>query len=168
MQKSSLIFPLFNINGFKNIVSFDLIECYKPTDIGDGYTITALPARHDFGNDGRIYIIKGDKTILYAHDTGIFYEEVYEYIEKSKIYFDFISLDCTNVTLEWPDETSHMGFCQIVRLINRLKDIKAIDENTIKYVNHFSHNGNALQDYIESVAKEYGLKVAFDGEEVEL
>ena len=50
------------------------------------------------------------------------------------------------------------------------KIIMGIDndsDRTIKYVSHFSHNGNALQDYIESVAKPYGINVAFDGEEVE-
>ena len=159
----------FDINGFKNIVSFHFIECYKPTDIGDGYIITSLPARHDFGNDGRIFIIEKDgKKILYAHDTGIFYDEVYDYMEKAGVYFDFISLDCTNVELLFPDNSSHMGFNQIERVLKKLVEIKAIDDNTIKYVNHFSHNGNALQENVEKSAVKYGLKVAFDGEEVSL
>ena len=56
-------------------------------EIGDGYIITSLPARHEFGNDARIYIIEKDgKTILYAHDTGIIYDEIYKYIEENKIH----------------------------------------------------------------------------------
>ena len=158
----------YNINNYQEIVKFNFVENYTPISIGDGYTITSLPARHDFGNDARIYIIQKDnKSILYAHDTGILYDEVYDYIEKNKLTFDFITLDCTNVTLEWPDHGSHMGFCQIERLIKRLKDMGAINSKTIKYVNHFSHNGNALHEYIEEVAKKYDIRVAFDGEEVE-
>ncbi len=156
----------FNVNNYQEIVSFNLIDCYKPTNIGDKYKVTALPARHDFGNDARIYIIEGDKKILYAHDTGIFYDEVYEYIAKSGIVFDFVTLDCTNVELKWPDESSHMGFCQIERLLKKLQETNSINDKTIKYVNHFSHNANALHDHVERGAQKLGLKVAFDGEEV--
>jgi hypothetical protein len=61
-----------------------------------------------------------------------------------------------------------MGFCQIERVIKKLKEIKAISNDTIMYVNHFSHNANALQNEVEKSAKKYGLKVAYDGEEIEL
>ena len=154
---------------FKDVIIFNLVENFKPFPLGDDYIITALPARHDLNNDAKFYIIEKDgKRILYAHDTGIFYDEVYEYIEKNNLYFDFITLDCTNVTLEGSDEGTHMGFCQVTKVIKKLQEIKAIDQNTIKYVNHFSHNGNALHSYVESVASEYEINVAFDGEEITL
>ena len=156
----------YNINGYQDRVKFNLVENFKPFMAGE-YLVTALPARHDFGNDAMIYIIEKDgKKILYAHDTGIFYDEVYDYIEKVGAYFDFISLDCTNVELVFPDNSSHMGFNQIERLLKRLAEMNAIDDKTIKYVNHFSHNGNALQENVEKSAVKYGLKVAFDGEEI--
>ena len=47
------------------------------------YKVTALPARHHPGDGALIYIIQGDKTILYAHDTGFFYEEIFEYLQNS-------------------------------------------------------------------------------------
>ena len=157
----------YDINGYQNAVKFNQVECFKPFNVGE-YVVTALPARHDFGNDAMIFVIKkGDKTLFYALDTGFLYDEVFEYIEKENLKFDFIVLDCTNVTLEFPDTTSHMGFCQIKRVLKKLQDLNAINESTIKYVNHFSHNGNALQEYVEENAKEFGLNVAFDGEEVE-
>ena len=31
-----------------------------------------------------LFIKQGDKTMLYAHDTGYFYEDVFNYIEKNK------------------------------------------------------------------------------------
>ena len=158
----------FTLNGFKDKVIFNYIDCYKPTKIGDGYIITSLPARHEFGNDARIYIIEKDgKTILYAHDTGIIYDEIYKYIEENKIHFDFISLDCTNGELVFPDQSSHMGFCQIERVLKKFHEIKAIDDKTIIYINHFSHNANPTQEHLETVAEKYGLNVAFDGEQID-
>ena len=158
----------YNVNNYQDKIKFNLIENFKPTLIAGGYLVTALPARHQANTDAKIYIIEKDnKRILYAHDTGLFFDEVFDYIGKNKITFDLITLDCTNVTVEWPDDVAHMGFCQIVKVIKRLTDLGAISDKTIKYVSHFSHNGNALQDYIEGVAKPYGINVAFDGEEVE-
>ena len=56
------------------------------------------------------YIIKqGEKTLLYAHDTGYFYDEVFEYIKDKGIVFDLASLDCTNIDIPISDEGSHMG-----------------------------------------------------------
>ena len=161
-------FENFDVDGFKNKVVFHLTEYYKPFKAGD-YTITPLPARHDTGNDARFYIIEyKNKKILYAHDTGIFFDEVYNYLEKLNVVFDFISLDCTNGRLEWPDEQSHMGFCQIEKLIKKLYDIKVVNADTVKYINHFSHNGNPIHEDLESWASKHGFRVAFDGETVNI
>ncbi len=133
----------------------------------DGYTITALPARHHINNEALIYVIQGDKTLLYAHDTGYFYDEVFDFIAKKGFVFDMASFDCTNVDLPISDDGTHMGFANIERVINRLCNIGAINDKTIKYVNHFSHNGNPIQDILEERAKTYGLKVSYDGCPVE-
>lgn len=39
----------------------------------------------------------------------------------------------------------------------------AIDNNTIEYVTHFSHNGNPEQKRLIKLAKPLKMKVAFDG-----
>lgn len=46
------------------------------------YRITALPARHMTPEDGALMFLieKGGKTLLYAHDTGYFYDSVFTYI----------------------------------------------------------------------------------------
>ena len=143
-----------------------VLEPFKPTSVGD-YEVTSLPARHMPGGDAVIYIIKGDKTILYAHDTGFLFEENFEYIEKNGICFDMISLDCTNVEIPISDEGSHMGLENNRRVIERLKAIGAITDSTVKYVNHFSHNGNPIQHVLEKKASEIGCFVSYDGCEVE-
>ena len=152
---------------YKNI-SLNTIDLFETVKF-DGYEITALPARHMARDVSVIYIIKGDKTILYAHDTGFLFDEVLDYFKDNKIYFDMVTLDCTNgVIVPITDEGGHMGFDNCERLIKKLEEIGAIDSNTIKYFNHFSHNVNPLQEELEKVATKIGVKISYDGLEVEV
>jgi phosphoribosyl 1,2-cyclic phosphate phosphodiesterase len=160
-----------NIEQVPNVKYVDLhkLTAYQPTSFGD-YTVTALPARHmdDPAEEPFIYVIKGtDATLLYAHDTGFFYEEVLDYIEKEKLYFDCISFDCTNAFLSFSDKGGHMGIDNIQRLNARLEAIGASDEKTVKILNHFSHNGNPIQHILEEAVREYGWLVAYDGMQTE-
>ena len=101
--------------------------------------------------------------MLYANDTGYFLEETFAYIEREKIRFDFVSYDCTIVDNTTSDEGGHMGFANIERVRNRLRDFGSIDDKTIEYVTHFSHNGNPIQERLEKIASPLGLGVAYDG-----
>ena len=143
-------------------VEVTILESCQTVELGQ-YKVTALPARHMSGSVAFIYIIQGEKTLLYAHDTGYFYEDVFNYIEKNEIVFDMISLDCTNVDIPISDEGTHMGFPNIERVLNRLCSMGAVTESTVKYVNHFSHNGNPIHHVLEERAKKYGCCVAYDG-----
>ena len=148
-------------------VNITPIKAFETISVGN-YEITALPARHAPGTEAFIYIIKGDKTLLYAHDTGYFYDSVFSYIEENGIVFDAISLDCANVDFPIEDSSGHMAFDNISRVLKRLYDIGAVTDATLKYVNHFSHKGNALQEPLEAQAALYGCIAAYDGCEVNI
>lgn len=144
-------------------VEVTLVKPYERVFAGD-YEVIPLPARHFEGDGAVIYIIKhSGKTVLYAHDTGYLYDEVFEYIENEKLRFDFITFDCTNINLNFDDNSTHMGFEQLSRVVNRFKACGAVDDNTVMYVNHFSHNGDALFENLEKRAASYGFKVSYDG-----
>ena len=146
------------------------VSAYETIEL-DSYRITALPARHMLESADScafIYIIQGDKNLLYAHDTGCFYEEVFDYIEKNRIKLDMLTLDCTNVNIPISDDRGHMGFPNIERVLDRLCKIGAITESTVKYVNHFSHNANPIHHILEKRAEAYGCSVSYDGCRVEL
>ena len=150
-------------------ITVNRIAPYQPTVVG-AYTVTALPARHmdNPAEEPFIYIVQGtDATLLYAHDTGYFFEEVLDYIEKEKLYFDCISFDCTNVALPSSDKGGHMGIENILRLNARLEAMGASDGKTVKVINHFSHNGNPLQHILEEKVRPYGWLVAYDGMQTE-
>ena len=154
-------------NCVREIIDFKVLEPFEKIKLG-AYEITALPARHG-KIQGFIYHIKAEgKNILYAHDTGYFFDSVLEYIKQNAIRFDFITFDCTNIEIPIPDDSTHMGFENISRLKEVLKGYGAIDEKTVLYINHFSHNANPLHEELCEKAAKYGLRVAFDGLETEI
>ena len=135
----------------------------------DGYEITPLPARHAFGEQALIYLIReGERCLLYAHDTGMLYDEVFAYLEKRGIVLDGVSLDCTNGLISIKDTGTHMGFPNIARVIDRLRCIGAVREDTVMVVNHFSHNAAPIQEDLEALAAPLGCLVAYDGFTVSL
>ncbi len=150
-----------------NNVELTVLRPFETASIG-GYLVTPLPARHMSAGTAFIYIIQGDKTLLYANDTGYFYEEVFAYIEEKRIRFDMVSLDCTYADKVVSDKEGHMGFDNIERLLDRLRAIGAVDAETVKYATHFSHKFNPLQSVLEEKAERYGCLVAYDGCCVEL
>lgn len=144
-----------------------LVEPFKPFKMGD-YTVTPLPARHKPGDNALIYIIEGDKTLLYANDTGYFFDEVFDYIKENNIRFDMISYDCTCVDIPEIDEGYHMGIANIERVSARLREMGAVDNDTVEYINHFSHNGNPIHHVLEERVKNLGYGVSYDGCSVEI
>lgn len=145
----------------KNI-ELNVIKHYETVRV-DGYRITALPARHFEVDNSNFYVIEGEKTILYAHDTGYFYDEVFDFIKTKNYKFDLVTMDCTNIDIPIPDTGGHMGLPNIRRCFERLSEIGAVDQSTIKIINHFSHNGNPLQDVLEQKVEGDRYLVAFDG-----
>lgn len=139
---------------------------FVPTKIGN-YIVTALPARHMPEAEAFIYIVEGDSVLLYAHDTGYFYDEVFEYIREKKIRFDLVSYDCTNVDIEISDRGSHMGLPNIRRVDSVLREMGAVDANTKRVITHFSHNARPIQSVLEEKVKDDGYLVAYDGMQIE-
>ncbi|MBR2870823.1 MAG: hypothetical protein IKB98_05565 [Clostridia bacterium] len=153
--------------GVRDLIEFRVVNAFDKFTLGD-YEIVALPARHG-SMTGFIYQIEqGEKKILYAHDTGFFLDSVLDWIKEKGVKYDFISFDCTNVDLPIEDFSTHMGLDNVERLTKRLKDMGAIHSKTILYVNHFSHNANPLHEELCENAEKRGLKVSYDGLELDL
>lgn len=132
---------------------------FRPVEV-DGYTVTALLADHIPGENCYIYIIeKAGRRLLYAHDTGIFPEETWDYLKG--IRFDAVSLDCTFVL--GYNERGHMGFPNNVQVRKRMLEDRCSDENTVFIINHFSHNGNRTHEELSSYSEKHGFITAYDG-----
>lgn len=146
-------------------VKFHKIAPFEPFDVED-YHIIPLAADHDSSSNPVIYIIeKGGKSLLYAHDTGIFPDSTWDYLEKYNKKFELISLDCTGMAQKnW--RRSHLCLNTDKEVYDRLTEIGVCDKNTIVYVNHFSHNGMLTHKELVVEAEKYGFLVTYDSLEV--
>ena len=146
-------------------VKFHKIAPFEPFDVED-YHIIPLAADHDSSSNPVIYIIeKGGKSLLYAHDTGIFPDSTWDYLEKYNKKFELISLDCTAMAQKnW--RRSHLCLNTDKEVYDRLTEIGVCDKNTIVYVNHFSHNGMLTHKELVVEAEKYGFLVTYDSLEV--
>ena len=146
-----------------------LVEAGKAFTVGGKYTVTPLPASHNSDTSPVFYSIGcGGKKILYAHDTGYFPEEAWELL-KGEGRFDLVSLDCTGcLGLDGHAYVRHMTLSQCLDVIKRMESLGLVDGNTVKVVNHFSHNGGQTYDEMVAVADKHGVIVSYDGLEIEV
>ena len=146
-------------------MSVTKLEAFKTYKIGK-YEVMPLNANHDPLSTPLFYAISdGEKRMLYANDTGYFFDEDFENLKRFG-RFDLVSLDCTGaVQTNWVN--GHMSIDTNIRVLNKLKELNLVDDNTIKVVHHFSHNGKATYDEIVEFTKDLGIIVSYDGLEIE-
>ena len=143
-------------------VKFHKVKAFKTFDINNSYKITALPAVHGT-QEPFVYIIrKGRKTFLYAHDTDVFKDEVWEYFCDNNIIFDAISLDCTE-GIKHIDYPGHMNFERMKIMCEKMNQIESIRPETVIIASHISHNGQISFKDAEELGKRLGYIVAYDG-----
>ncbi|MCL2813841.1 MAG: MBL fold metallo-hydrolase [Oscillospiraceae bacterium] len=148
---------------YGDILEFFEIRAFEKFKAGS-YSVTPLKADHDSSQDCFIYMIEDEKSkILYAHDTGYFPEETWDYLkaEAGGKKFDFVSLDATYGHLD--SRRGHMGIDAGNELKGRLIEIKAAAPGTVFCFNHFSHNGKYIYDELAPIAEKMGFLVSYDG-----
>lgn len=142
------------------------LEYYRPVKILD-YTVTPLRARHVKVLDPMMFAIQsGEKSILWAHDTGKFHSDAIEWMKESGIVFNFVSLDCTLKRGEQITK-SHMDLDWCIEMKELLIANGNADENTIFVLSHIGHLVDRTHDEFTAEAAEYGMIVAYDGMEIE-
>ena len=141
---------------------------YEPFAAG-AYTVTPLPAVHSPQAGPVVYqITDGKKTILYAHDTNYFGEDVWAWWKANPVHLDFVSLDCTYALAESPS-AGHMNLEKNIAVRKRMQEMGLADDGTMFVCNHFSHNGGnvAYDDFVPAALKE-GFYTSYDGMTIEI
>ena len=137
-----------------------------PFNVGD-YKITPLDANHIINEDSATYLIEKDgKTYLHLCDTGEIDSSVYEYLHKNGVKVDLAVVDCTYGLIE-KEYCGHLNLNQVVKLCDNFKRLGVFGEQTQTYLTHVCHWGGSHEN-LEKKASEYGLKVAYDGLEVQI
>jgi phosphoribosyl 1,2-cyclic phosphate phosphodiesterase len=156
-------------------IEFVELKLFEPTKIDD-YTVTALPAVHMLGSGEQsvIFLIeKKGKTILYCNDTGLdksvnqLPTSIIDYFVANNIKLDFIGFDCT-YGVNYDPWGQHLAFCEIDIIIKKFREEGFITDKTILYATHFSHWHVLEHEQLVEHAKQYGLKVAYDGIVIEV
>lgn len=154
---------------YKECFTFNTVEPFKSFMIED-YKITPLPAAgHKTMYEGEqcvIYIIEHNgKRMLYGLDSAYYLDSVIEHLTKE--YFDLVILDCTRGFQKIKKTSTHMCLKENEQILHILKENKAIDEKSIAISHHFSHNGLVVYDRDKELFESKGLKMSYDGMEVE-
>ena len=156
------------IDRFKVHPLDDAVRFVRLAPFGDftaeGYHIIPVPADHDKRETCYIYIIEKDgKCLLYGHDTGMNLSgEAWECIFSRK--YDLISLDATMGMKQI--DGYHMGLLDDIRFAGMLEEKGCIGKDTVKVINHFSHNGKMTHGELEAFAGEHGMIASYDGMKV--
>ena len=112
-----------------------------------------------------VYICKKDgKTVFYGHDTGCnLSPEAWKLVAREK--FDLVSLDATMGAKSAKEY--HMGLPDAKGMFEKLSGLGCIGSQTVKVVNHFSHNGEMTHSQLAAWGEEWGIRAAYDGMEIE-
>ncbi len=137
--------------------------------VGDN-KVLVMKADHDLSVTPVIYAIedKDGKRVLYAHDTGMFTDDVIADMKRLG-RFDIVSLDCTGAAVDGVWKFGHMNLNADVETKALLIKEGLAHDRTKFVVTHFSHNSlNGLDhDALVAKAAEFGFIVAYDGMEIE-
>lgn len=135
------------------------------------YIVTALPAKHMLemkNGEPYFYLIEdGEKAVLYCHDTGIFYDEVWDLLAKREKPLTMLSVDGTYGPAP-AGYGGHMGLPENIIVRDRLRELGLVNESTVCVINHFSHNGGMAHEEFCALAGKEGFLVSFDGMELEI
>ena len=137
------------------------------------YQVTALPADHGTPDDVVFIISDGEKTLLYNNDTGLWRDDVYEFVAAKGYHFDAVLSDCTLGFLDRKG-TNHMCLGNNITHRQRLLELGCIDQDTKWVVTHFSHNGLKLDERpitaeeLEQIVSQHNMIAAYDMIEITL
>ncbi len=159
----AVLIDRFKVHPLDEAVRFVRLKPFEDFT-ADGYHIIPVPADHDKRETCLIYIIeKEGKCLFYGHDTGMnLSKEAWDCIFSHR--YDLISLDAT-MGKKQPD-SYHMGLPNALAFIKLLEEKGCVCEDTVKVINHFSHNGEMTHAQLETFAEEHGMTAAYDGMKV--
>ncbi len=159
----AVLIDRFRVHPLDDAVHFVKIAPFEDF-MADGYHIIPVPADHDKRETCLIYIIEKEGTcLLYGHDTGMnLSREAWECIFGHK--YSLISLDATMGRKQI--DGYHMGLPDDIAFAKLLEEHGCADGQTVKVINHFSHNGEMTHEQLEAFAQEHGMAAAYDGMKV--
>lgn len=143
----------------------NVINPYETVKTNDNHVVSTVKAEHSPDLTNQLnYIIKGDKTIAYLTDSGLYRDEkTWDYLKDFK--FDAVISECTCGWLDF-EPYYHQTFAGVLKARERFISMGCINENTPYYITHFSHNAKLLYEEMVEKAKPYNIEVCYDGMDI--
>jgi len=125
------------------------------------YKIMPIRATHMAGEDAQNFVIKSEnKTVLYGTDTGIWSDEVFEFLQDHPL--DGLVLECSE-GLSPTEYHGHLSVKEFLGVIERLRRAGTVHDRTQIVTTHHSHNGDATHEELEHIFQPHGVQVGYDG-----
>lgn len=162
---SHILIDRFKIHPIDGVVNFHVVHGGDHVQV-NGWEIIAVPADHDKREEALVYICKKNgKSVFYGHDTGLHLSpEAWTLVAAER--YDLISLDAT-MGMNHLD-SYHMGLPDTEMFLAQLTELGCVDSNTVKVINHFSHNGEMTHEQLTAWGAERSILAAYDGMEIEI
>jgi len=131
----------------------------------DSYQVKAICSTHDEKQGSLLYVVSyNNKHVFYATDTKELTEDAFNDLTEYKL--DMIILDHTFGYTDY--SFSHLNIPLFLEQLKKLKEKKIIDESTLIYGTHISHEGLSYHEEIEEDAIKNGYHIAYDGLEINI
>lgn len=134
---------------------------YQPIPLDPCSEVIPLPANHalELGG-GTLYLLeRAGKKLLYAHDTGPLFEELYDFLSGRNI--DAVTMDCTGAFRGAGAHHLRLSSCD--EMAARLLATGALKPDGLCIINHFSHGGAASYEDLDAEARRRGWVATYDG-----
>ncbi|MGI6706659.1 MAG: MBL fold metallo-hydrolase [Clostridia bacterium] len=136
-------------------------DCIK---LGE-YSVTAIESLHDLRENSLIYVIQyNQKNILYGTDLLRISDRAWNILKTFQL--DIVILDHTYG--EGFNAGGHLDAGQVIDMIKKMKEEEIIDETSMVYATHISHEGTDTHDVLEKFAMRNGYRIAYDGLEINI
>ena len=142
------------------------MELFKSYDMGDGFTVTGMPANHAAKTcPQHLLLEKNGRKIFYGCDGGWLLNNTYEFLRGQKL--SLAVFDCTVGDHVGDFRMAEHNSIPMLRLmLPSLLTIKAITAETQVYFSHLAPSLHKPHEETVTIAKEIGSDVAYDGLQV--
>lgn len=148
-----------------DMISSKLIRSFESMPVGP-YFVTPVAAYHKLDEDSVNFIVEGDgKRLLYATDTGVYQEATWEFLTGSR--FDAVVIECTD-GFNPSDYWGHLSCEEVLRMIERMRDLACVDDGTKIVTTHHADSGCASHEQLELFFEPHGIAVGYDGITIEI
>ncbi len=142
----------------------------KSVNAGDSfqvghYKVKAIDCVHDTKHGSLLYVIsENDKNVFYATDTPALTEKALE--ELKDYHLDLVIMDHSFGKVDY--SFSHLNEKLFIEQLEKMRSLGIIDDKTLIYGTHISHDGLSYHELIEEEAVSHGYHMAYDGLEIDL